>query len=271
MVLVRVVSWNLYHGRDFPPANTLFRWRSRLRRADERAGSYLQVNRSLREEFAWLLAARDWDVALLQEAPPRWLAPLARTARASGVLALTSRNLLPALQGRLAECNPDLLASWEGGSNQLLVRGRVLETRRLTLTRRPERRRLLWAQVDVGGRQLCVGCLHASAGRPGVAAHELLRAAAHAVSWAEGAPLVLGGDFNLCPAGAPEPFALLRSRYGLRQPTAPPAIDHLLARGLTIAAPPRSLAPSERELSDASGLRIRLSDHDIVTATFGVP
>ena len=43
------------------------------------------------------------------------------------MLALTSRNVVPVLQGRVADWNPDLIASWEGGSNQLLVRGRVLE------------------------------------------------------------------------------------------------------------------------------------------------
>ncbi len=270
MVFLRVLSWNLYHGRDFPPDPALRTLRSRLLRRDERNATHVQVNRSLRTEFATLLAARDWHVALLQEAPPRWLAPLAQAARADGVLALTARNLLPALQSRLADGNPDLIASWEGGSNQLLVRGEILEARRLTLARRPERRRLLWARVRVADRELCVANLHASAGRERAAAAELLLAAERAVAWSAGAPLVLGGDFNLRPARDPEPFATLARRFGLERPTAPEAIDHLLARGLEIVEPARRLAPAERELEQADGLRLRLSDHGIVTATFGV-
>ncbi len=270
MLFLRVVSWNLYHGRDFPPDPALLTWRSRLLRTIERDATHVQVNRSLRWEFAGLLGRGDWDLALLQEAPPRWLPTLARSARAHGVLALTSRNVVPALQGRVADWNPDLVASWEGGSNQLLVRGRVLETRRLTLARRPERRRMLWARVLVGERELCVANLHASAGLPSAAAAELRLAAEQATAWAGDVPLVLGGDFNLRPARDPAPFAELAERFGLREPTAPDAIDHLLARGLEIVEPPRRLAPAARELPGPGGLRIRLSDHAVVTATFGV-
>ena len=55
---------------------------------------------------------------------------------------------------------------------------------------------------------------------------------------------------------------------GFSEPTGPRAIDHLLARGLEVVEPPRRLPPAERELSDASGLRIRLSDHAPVAARF---
>ena len=90
---MRVLSWNLYHGRAIAP-----------------------VHRPLLDEFAIGLDRIGWDVALLQEAPPRWFAELARRTRSSGVRVLTSRNWLPALQGRLADLDPDLIASWEGGS-----------------------------------------------------------------------------------------------------------------------------------------------------------
>ncbi|HEX8689256.1 MAG TPA: hypothetical protein VF729_03340, partial [Solirubrobacterales bacterium] len=66
------ISWNLFHGRDFPPDPALLTWRSRLLRISERNGTHLQVNRELLPEFAELLAAAEWDVALLQECPPRF-------------------------------------------------------------------------------------------------------------------------------------------------------------------------------------------------------
>ena len=51
---MRVLSWNLYHGRAVPPAG-----------------------RDLQAEFTAALAGWAWDVALLQECPPWWPAPLA--------------------------------------------------------------------------------------------------------------------------------------------------------------------------------------------------
>jgi endonuclease/exonuclease/phosphatase family metal-dependent hydrolase len=234
----------------------------------ERGATHAQVNRPLLDEFARLLARFDWEIALLQEAPPRWFRPLARRLGASGALALTSRNLLPPLQWRLADLNPDLLASWEGGSNQLLVRGRIGEVRRMTLTRRPERRRMLWARLRLSESRVCVANLHASAGLPRRAAAEVEAAAECAVAWADGDPLVFGGDLNLRPRREPEPFARLRERFDLRDPTDPDAIDHVLVRGLGVAERPRRLPPESREVSEPDGLRVRLSDHAPVLAEF---
>jgi endonuclease/exonuclease/phosphatase family metal-dependent hydrolase len=227
------------------------------------------VNRSLLDEFATVLAREEWDVALLQEAPPRWLEPLCRRLGASGALALTSRNLGAGLRARIADRNPDLMASNEGGSNQILVRPpwRITATRRLTLALLPERRRLLWARLERDGAPpLAVANLHASANRPRAAARELLRAA----EWATDERLLLGGDFNLRPAAQPEVFAELRQSFGLAQSTGPGAIDHLLARGLDVLEPPRLLAPERREQQAEGGLRIRLSDHAPVVACFAV-
>ena len=56
---MRVLTWNLFHGRAVPPAG-----------------------RDLRGEFAAALAGWDWDVALLQEVPP-WWPPRARRAPAT--------------------------------------------------------------------------------------------------------------------------------------------------------------------------------------------
>jgi endonuclease/exonuclease/phosphatase family metal-dependent hydrolase len=268
---MRVLSWNLYHGRDFPPDPTLFTMRSRLLRTTERGATHAQVNRVLLDEFAGVLDGFEWDVALLQEAPPRWFRELCPRTRSNGTLVRTSRNWVPPLQHRLADWNTDLLASSDGGSNQILVRhpGRVLERRRLTLAYRPEQRRMHWARLDLPEGRVCVANLHASAGLPERAAVEVVRAAEHALAWAGDEPLVFGGDLNLRPARNPEPFEVLRGR-GLSAPTAPDAIDHLLVRGLEVLERPRRLAPERRELTEPDGLRIRLSDHAPVIGTFGL-
>jgi endonuclease/exonuclease/phosphatase family protein len=266
---MRVLSWNLYHGRDFPPDKALFTLRSRLLRATERNETHVQVNRSLFREFAGWLGDREWDVALLQEAPPLWFRGFRRRTGASGARVFTSRNVLPPLQRLLAWANPDLIASWEGGSNQLLVRapGRVVERRHMTLTLRPERRTMLWARVELpDGATVCFANLHASAGLPQKATGEVLAAAAAAVEWSGGHPLVFGGDMNLRPARDPFPFVELRERFGLGEPTGPNSIDHLLARGLEVVEPPLRLPGAERELPQPDGLRLRPSDHAPVVA-----
>ncbi len=273
---MRVVTWNLYHGRDFPPGPALFTWRSRLLGVTERNATHAQVNRSLLDEFGDLLDGLDWDVALLQEAPPRWFRRLAGRTRSNGVRVLTSRNLLwpvPPLQRWLADRNPDLLASWEGGSNQILVRapGRVLEHRRFTLAVHPEQRRMQWARLNVDGQPLCVANLHASAGLPERAAEEVVAAAERALAWSGSDPLVFGGDLNLRPKRSPEPFALLGERFGLGEPTAADAIDHLLTRGLRVTRAPRRLAAERRECAGPDGLLLRLSDHAPVVAELARP
>src|SRR5688572_5840356 len=88
------LSWNLFHGRDHPPDSALFTWRSRLLRTTERNETHLQVNRNLEDEFATVLTAADWEVALLQECPPRWNASLAEACNAAGHAVATSRNSL---------------------------------------------------------------------------------------------------------------------------------------------------------------------------------
>ncbi|HMJ94510.1 MAG TPA: endonuclease/exonuclease/phosphatase family protein [Thermoleophilaceae bacterium] len=270
---MRVLSWNLYHGRDFPPDEALFTLRSRLLRVTERNETHAQVNRALRGEFTGWVADQEWDVALLQEAPPLWFSAFRRRTGAAGARVFTSRNVVPPLQRLAAIVNPDLIASWEGGSNQLLVRepGRILETRRMILTLRPERRTMLWARVELpDGATVCVANLHASAGLPQKASAEALAAAASAVEWSEGDPLVFGGDMNLRPGPHPAAFAELRERFGLGDPTGPKVIDHLLARGLEVVEPTRQLAPEDRELPERDGRRLRLSDHAPVTGRWDV-
>ena len=238
----------------------------------ETNATHAQVNRPLLREFAEVIARDPWDVLLLQEEPPHWPRPLARAAAArGGASARTSRNVGSWLRRAVARLNPDLIASGEGGSNAVLVRApwRIAQTRRLTLTWMPERRRLLWTRLEGPLGSLCVGNLHATAGDVAAAARDVQLAAAACVEWSGDLPLVLGGDFNLRPARDPEAFARLEQSYGLRGTTAPMSLDHLLARGLDRHAAPHVLPPAWRELRDArTGLLLRLSDHHAVAAEF---
>jgi endonuclease/exonuclease/phosphatase family metal-dependent hydrolase len=307
-VKLTALSWNLFHGRDHPPGDELFTWRSRLLRKSERNATHVQVNQDLLDEFAAMLAGAEWDVALLQECPPRFAAPLARACDAEAHRVLTSRNSFAPLRQLAARINPDLIASNEGGSNLTLVRksfrcdlwpsdehkshrklggagdGTVIaERREVAIHTGPlERRAMALTRValpteseDAGGAaspraDLCVANLHASANRVDLAAEDVLRAAGIATEWAGEAPLLFGGDLNLQPAKSGEVFDELRERFGLATPTAPSAIDHLLARGLEMVERPRRW-PDERREVRRDGLALRLSDHSPVEATFALP
>lgn len=274
---VRALSWNLFHGRDAPPEPALLTWRSRLLRTTERGATHAQVNRNLFERFADLIAKAEWDVALLQECPPRWAEGLAIAADAEPHLVCTSRNIpgLAALQRRAADLNPDLIGSWEGGSNLTLVRGTlsanpaILEREEVRIATRPERRAMALTRLAGG---LCIANIHASKARAAAEA-ELARCAAEAVRWAGKAPLLLGGDFNLRPARSPHVFEALEREHGLAAPTADHAIDHLLVRGAEIAEPARQWPDERREIPDPTAaseppLPVRLSDHSPIEAAF---
>jgi endonuclease/exonuclease/phosphatase family metal-dependent hydrolase len=242
-IVVRALSWNLFHGRDDPPA----------------------TRHSLRREFIGWLAQAEWDVALLQEAPPRWFEDLCAGTGAIGEIAKTSRNQLAPLRDVLAEWRPDIMKSQEGGSNQILVRHpwRIAARRRLTLAWLPERRRMLWLQLVRGdGAALCVATLHASAHRPQRAAREVEHAARTALRWSEDTTLVFGGDFNVRPAVEPALFERLEKEYGFAgRPTGPHLIDHLLARALRAEDP-------AHQLERPRGGELVLSDHAPVAARF---
>ena len=263
----RALSWNLFHGRDKPPDPALFTWRSRLLRISERNETHIQVNRDLRREFFALIAAAKWDVALLQECPPRWTEGLARTCDADYHRSLTARNSFAWLRTLAARLNPDLIASNEGGSNLTLVRdrlGSIAERRELVLRKRwPERRTMAFTRTTAG---LCVANLHATTDSSPLAEEEMRVAARAATEWAAGAPLIFGGDLNLRPRSSPI-FEQLRERFGLAPSTAPNAIDHLLGRDLGLIEPPRAWPAAARE-ARSDGLALRLSDHAPVEATF---
>jgi endonuclease/exonuclease/phosphatase family metal-dependent hydrolase len=267
MTDVRVLSWNLFHGRDAPPDRSLRTARSRLRRQSERNDTHIQVNRDLYDEFAHVLSDVPWDVALLQECPPRWCAPLARDCGAEVHRTLTSRNWLLPLTSAIARRTPDLIASWEGGSNVILSRpsvGGIADAASETLRRFPERRAMAFARL---GPRLCVTSLHLSE-RESLAEKEVVHAAQTALEWAGGVPLVLGGDFNLRP-GRSRAFDVLAENYGLKGTTADDSIDHLLVWGAD-AGPPRAWEPEAREVVE-DGLAIRLSDHTPVERVISVP
>jgi endonuclease/exonuclease/phosphatase family metal-dependent hydrolase len=277
------VAWNLFHGRDFPPDRALFTWRSRLLGTTERNETHAQVNRDLQGEFARVLGGAEWDVALLQECPPRFAEPLARACGAEAHMALTSRNSFGRLRAATARLNPDLIASGEGGSNLTLLRcaltpykgakeqrngvlGGIVERRALAIHQgKPERRAMAFTRTASG---LCVANLHATNDHPKMAAEDVLLAARTAVGWAADAPLLFGGDLNLRPAEDAGLFAELRDRFGFGTPvTAPRAIDHLLARGLEVVEAPAQWPPERREV-EYEGLALRLSDHAPVEARF---
>jgi endonuclease/exonuclease/phosphatase family metal-dependent hydrolase len=166
---LRVLTWNLLHGRAVPPAG-----------------------RELFEEFRRALAEWEWDVALLQEVPPWWPARLANRLGADQRSVLTSRNALLALRRAIAVRWPDLIKSNGGGSNAILVRGdEVAEHRWRRLCIWPERR---WVHA-VRLRRAGVWVANLHAGGP---MRDAVRAAESAVAWAGcETPLVLGGDFNI--------------------------------------------------------------------------
>src|SRR5688500_14507125 len=115
---MRVLSWNLFHGRSKPNAR-----------------------RSLLNEFARTLAGWDWDVALLQEVPPWWPPMLAQATGSEQHSVLTSRNFPLPIRRAIAARNPDLIKAGGGGANTILVRGGgASQHRRTHLAWLPERR-----------------------------------------------------------------------------------------------------------------------------------
>ena len=274
------LSWNVFHGRDAPPDPELYSLRSRLLRTTRRNATHVQVNRSLREEFAELIASTRWDACLLQECPPAWADHIAEHSQASRYRVLTSRNWLSPLRRFAGRHNPDLMGSWEGGSNLILVRPpwRIVETRSVLLNPLPgrrlrERRRMALTRIVGADREVCIGNVHLSTGPSKPAAREARRAARIALEWARGAPLILGGDFNLRPRSSAV-FDELCEDMSLCGATDPDTLDHLLVRGLESLEGPRRWKPEQRELEVLSGLerrRLRLSDHAPVEARFRVP
>jgi len=278
----RVLSWNLYHGRDFPPAAGGgetgsgdpepgvppggLEWRLLGRPVTGK--KHVRLNRDLFHEFAAFLAAAKWDIAVLQEVPPRWAHRLADATWSEARVALTSRNWMRPVMSPVARIRPQLAGSWEGGCNLVLVRNSVrgrdgyrpgteiTDFRRSTLTWAPERRVIQIVELGCG---LCVANLHASTGDR--AARDVMMAARLASGRAGDRPLLLGGDFNSRPRSS-DVFERLEAEFGLTGATAPGSIDHLLTRGAESLEPAAAWPPPRRDVPDPdTGLMIRLSDH----------
>jgi endonuclease/exonuclease/phosphatase family metal-dependent hydrolase len=168
---VRILTWNLYHGRSVPNSG-----------------------RSLLNEFAAMLDGWEWDVALLQEVPPWWPPMLARGAAAQQRTQLTSRNWLLPLRRAISERNPDILKSNGGGANAILVRGDIVEHRAERLRRWPETRGVHGVRLADGSWAVNV---HSQNHPRALALADTRAAVEHARRWAAGAPLIFGGDINL--------------------------------------------------------------------------
>jgi endonuclease/exonuclease/phosphatase family metal-dependent hydrolase len=218
---MRVLTWNLFHGRSVPSAG-----------------------RELATEFAARLAAWEWDAALLQEVPPWWPDLLARAAGADHRTALTSRNPGLAVRRAVALRWPDLIKSNGGGCNAILARETIVEHRTVRLRLWPERRVAQLARLSDG---TCLVNFHGSA-RSTLAEAELERLWEWALAWAGGAPLLLGGDLNLRSPQAPDPDIVHVAERD---------VDHIFARGLAPSEPARLL---DRRAVVSNG-EVELSDH----------
>jgi endonuclease/exonuclease/phosphatase family metal-dependent hydrolase len=200
-----VLTWNLFHGRSVPDAPR-----------EQLAG------------FAARLAEWEWDIALLQEVPPWWPPALGRASGASARTALTSRNWVLPLSRWAARRRPDVIKSWGGGANAILVRGEAIAEHRVrTLRAWPERRVVHGVRL---ARGWWVGNLHATAHSEPRAQADLDLAARMATEWSAGAPVVLGGDLNLRAPVVPG-FTHVAGH----------SVDHLFVRAANVAAAGRTL------------------------------
>ena len=220
-----MLTWNLFHGRALPPRD-----------------------RDLIDDFSERLRTWEWEVALLQEVPPWWPPRLAADCGARAATALTSRNQLLPLRRALARRRPELVKSGGGGANAILLRdGAITAQARRRLALLPERR-VVHAVRDDRGRWFAN--LHATVHDDARARREIATAAATALRWAAGAPLVLGGDFNVRD---PAPPGLVHAGGQ--------TVDHVFAAGGLVAAGRRELL-ARGGLSDHAPVRVTLVGGD---------
>lgn len=199
---MRVVTWNLQHGRPNPDG---------------------EPDISLAVEPLRALA---FDVCALQE--------LDRGRRRSGRVDQPGV-LADALGGELVWA-PALERGGEYGV-ALVARAPVVASEVVRLPGEGEPRVLLLAEVEVGGRRWTVGCTHLSTRRR-IATRQLVAAFDALAGWA--APHVLLGDLNLVPAevlplSTAEGYQLVEGppTHSTRHAEATRRIDHVLLHGAT--------------------------------------
>jgi endonuclease/exonuclease/phosphatase family metal-dependent hydrolase len=292
---LRILTWNLFHGRDGLPGLEATRRSTWLRRPEE-DGVHVHLNRKHTVEMAARIRSWAPDVCALQEVSRRGLREVVAHTGMRAVWTATGPLIGPAwLRDALAARNPDLWRTHESNVNALLVAPRLAivpgsrrsvrlnpirtilrDARELRLTRGelvrwiPEPRRLVIARVRLtGGTELVAGSVHCHNSRhPEVVGREIARAALAVADAAAGGPAVLAGDLN-APPSHPALAALGTAGWEGGAPGGGLGIDRILHLGLEAVEPPRRLDAGEREVGVRWGdraRRLRLSDHDPVVA-----
>ncbi len=225
---MRVLTWNLLHGRSVPDRP-----------------------RSLLHEFAAALASWSWDVALLQEVAAMVASGARRGRRGGARTALTSRNLGLPLRRLAAERRPDLVEVQRRRRERDSVRGAPIREHRVETLRWWPERRVVHAVRSDG--LPWVGNVHAQVHAERRALADLAAAAEAVGRWASehppptavgGGAAVLGGDFNTREPRVPG-FRLAGGH----------GVDWIAARDLIPAAEPEVL--DRRGLSDHAPVVVR--------------
>ncbi len=255
-LLVR--TWNIAHGRDVPPGPR-----------------YGHARRKLLDEMVPLMIEGGPQVVMLQEVPV-WAGQFLREHTGMGVTLAHSYGAhvpfvhvpLPLAVGEwLGNALPDLVKTQFEGQAQALLYGpelilvsarRVPVNTPLHFRGEPRIAQLVRLRHRRSGAEFVVGNLHVDAHDP----DPQIEAASWALEqYARGAPMVLGGDLNV-RAGSTA-LRRLRARGWLEKPVAE-GVDHLYVRGMTMEGAVKRWPPGRRDLAQAGGLPLRLSDHSPV-------
>jgi endonuclease/exonuclease/phosphatase family metal-dependent hydrolase len=125
-----------------------------------------------------------------------------------------------------------------------------------------------------GGASLVVGCVHChNARHPEVVGREIALTAEIVRGSAGDGAAVIAGDLNVRPRHAAMAALAAEGWLGATRDSGD-GIDRILSRGLRVVEGPRALPATEREVTvtwDGRARRLRLSDHDPVVATLGLP
>jgi endonuclease/exonuclease/phosphatase family metal-dependent hydrolase len=256
-LLVR--TWNIAHGRDFPPD-----------------ADHGHLRRKLLREMAAVMTEDDPDLVLLQEVPV-WAADVLREHTGMGVTLVASYGAhipfvhvpLPlAVGAAVGRALPDLVRTQVEGQAQALLYGPALllvSARRVQLNERtrlrgePRIAQLARLRHRRAGRELVVANVHADHGGD----EQVEKAGFVLERFARGAPMVLGGDLN---AGIGSPGVRSLVARGFVEDSGEVGIDHLLVRGFDVEWAATRWLPERRDLRRNGSRPVRLSDHDPVDA-----